>query len=348
MWNATASRKSTTSTRWPRPLEPPVKLLGRAVMAGAHRRRDDENAPAHESSSVPASPHAARGLTARRPSENGCPAWSRRHARARHRGVWLVGVRDLQFRRRRFLIAALATSVVFAMTADHGGHEQRPRPGGRPDRRLVRRRPLGGRRRGVGTVHRDQVRRRRRHRSACSAPRGVRAASPMIAARATIGTELAHRREPARLRARRGRRADDRRRTGAEAGRVRSLVDGSLDEDVGDRRGRQRQARARRRQGRRPPVQLRRPHDLHDGSTTPRTSRSPDSLSPARWSRRGSRVTVWTALHVLTNAEVEGRPAAAGSERQVSRSTSSRLLLWIVAAGIIALDRVPHRARARP
>jgi putative ABC transport system permease protein len=30
--------------------------------------------------------------------------------------VWLVGVRDLQFRRRRFLIAVLATSVVFAMT----------------------------------------------------------------------------------------------------------------------------------------------------------------------------------------------------------------------------------------
>jgi putative ABC transport system permease protein len=30
--------------------------------------------------------------------------------------MWLVGVRDLQFRRRRFMIAALATSVVFAMT----------------------------------------------------------------------------------------------------------------------------------------------------------------------------------------------------------------------------------------
>jgi putative ABC transport system permease protein len=30
--------------------------------------------------------------------------------------VWLVGVRDLQYRRRRFLIAVLATSVVFAMT----------------------------------------------------------------------------------------------------------------------------------------------------------------------------------------------------------------------------------------
>jgi len=30
--------------------------------------------------------------------------------------MWLVGVRDLQFRRRRFLIAVLATSVVFAMT----------------------------------------------------------------------------------------------------------------------------------------------------------------------------------------------------------------------------------------
>jgi putative ABC transport system permease protein len=30
--------------------------------------------------------------------------------------MWLVGVRDLQFRRRRFLIAVVATSVVFAMT----------------------------------------------------------------------------------------------------------------------------------------------------------------------------------------------------------------------------------------
>ncbi|MFI5053318.1 MAG: glutamine ABC transporter permease, partial [Acidimicrobiia bacterium] len=30
--------------------------------------------------------------------------------------MWLVGVRDLQFRRRRFLIAIIATSVVFAMT----------------------------------------------------------------------------------------------------------------------------------------------------------------------------------------------------------------------------------------
>ena len=30
--------------------------------------------------------------------------------------VWLIGARDLQFRRRRVLIAVLATSVVFAMT----------------------------------------------------------------------------------------------------------------------------------------------------------------------------------------------------------------------------------------
>jgi putative ABC transport system permease protein len=30
--------------------------------------------------------------------------------------MWLVGVRDLQFRRRRFLIAVVATSVVFSMT----------------------------------------------------------------------------------------------------------------------------------------------------------------------------------------------------------------------------------------
>jgi putative ABC transport system permease protein len=30
--------------------------------------------------------------------------------------VWLVGVRDLQYRRRRFLIAVIATSVVFSMT----------------------------------------------------------------------------------------------------------------------------------------------------------------------------------------------------------------------------------------
>ena len=37
--------------------------------------------------------------------------------RTRHTpAMWLVGVRDLQFRRRRFMIAALATSVVFAMT----------------------------------------------------------------------------------------------------------------------------------------------------------------------------------------------------------------------------------------
>ena len=32
------------------------------------------------------------------------------------RTVWLVGVRDLQYRRRRFLIAVVATSVVFSMT----------------------------------------------------------------------------------------------------------------------------------------------------------------------------------------------------------------------------------------
>src|SRR5205809_5961980 len=30
--------------------------------------------------------------------------------------MWLVGVRDLEFRRRRFLIAIVATSVVFSMT----------------------------------------------------------------------------------------------------------------------------------------------------------------------------------------------------------------------------------------
>ena len=30
--------------------------------------------------------------------------------------MWLVGVRDLQYRRRRFLIAVIATSVVFSMT----------------------------------------------------------------------------------------------------------------------------------------------------------------------------------------------------------------------------------------
>ena len=48
MWNATASRKSTTSTRCPRRLEASSELLGRAVVARAHRRGDDEDPPAHE------------------------------------------------------------------------------------------------------------------------------------------------------------------------------------------------------------------------------------------------------------------------------------------------------------
>ena len=48
MWKATASRKSTTSTRCPASLEPTAKLLGRAVVAGTHGCGDDEDAPAHE------------------------------------------------------------------------------------------------------------------------------------------------------------------------------------------------------------------------------------------------------------------------------------------------------------
>ena len=101
--------------------------------------------------------------------------------------MWLVGVRDLQFRRRRFLIAALATSVVFAMTLIMAGMSNGLDAEIDRHRRLVPRRPWVVARGASGPftatkfVVDDDVDTVKR------AP-GVRAASPMITARATIGT----------------------------------------------------------------------------------------------------------------------------------------------------------------
>jgi putative ABC transport system permease protein len=100
--------------------------------------------------------------------------------------MWLVGVRDLQFRRRRFLIAILATSVVFSMTVLMSGLSN-----GLDDEvdRIVASFAadswvVANGASGPFTANRflsaDDVERVR------EAP-GVRAAAPMLVARATIG-----------------------------------------------------------------------------------------------------------------------------------------------------------------
>ena len=197
------------------------------------------------------------------------------------RPVWLVGVRDLQFRRRRFLIAVARHLGRLRHDPDHVGHEQRPRRRDRPDRRLVPRRLLGGGRGASGPFTATKFVVDRRRRAGAERRRACEAASPMIAARATIGTDsltdvnlLGY--VPGGVGAPDGHRGASRRSAGARSSSTTSSTPTSAS-------GRdQRQARTRRRQGRRPPVQLRRPHGLHDRSRTRRTSRSPGNRSPAR------------------------------------------------------------------
>jgi len=102
--------------------------------------------------------------------------------------MWLVGVRDLQFRRRRFLIAVVATSVVFAMTVlmsgmSNGLDAEVDRIVGsfRADSWVVAR-GASGPFTASKFLSADDVERVRQ------AP-GVRAAAPMLVARATLGRE---------------------------------------------------------------------------------------------------------------------------------------------------------------
>jgi putative ABC transport system permease protein len=101
--------------------------------------------------------------------------------------VWLVGVRDLQYRRRRFLIAVLATSVVFAMTLIMAGlskglDEETKRVVASFDADAwVVARGASGPFTATKFVSDDDV-------AAVQRADGVRAAAPMIAAHATVGT----------------------------------------------------------------------------------------------------------------------------------------------------------------
>src|SRR5262249_37750652 len=99
--------------------------------------------------------------------------------------MWLVGVRDLQFRRRRFLIAVIATSVVFSMTVLMSGlskgldaEVERIVASYNADSWVVARGASGPftADRFITTADVNRVR---------DAP-GVRAAAPMLVARATI------------------------------------------------------------------------------------------------------------------------------------------------------------------
>ncbi len=102
--------------------------------------------------------------------------------------MWLVGVRDLQYRRRRFLIAVLATSVVFAMTVlmsgmSNGLDAEVDRIVGsfHADSWVVAR-GASGPFTASKFLAADDVERVRQ------AP-GVRAAAPMLVARATLGRD---------------------------------------------------------------------------------------------------------------------------------------------------------------
>lgn len=103
-------------------------------------------------------------------------------------GVWLVGVRDLQYRRRRFLIAVVATSVVFSMTVlisgmSNGLDAEVDRIVGsfHADSWVVAS-GASGPFTATKFISGDDVQRVR------AAP-GVRAAAPMLVARATIGRD---------------------------------------------------------------------------------------------------------------------------------------------------------------
>ena len=70
-------------------LEPPAKLLGRAVVPRAHRRGDDQDAPTHGQERTGSSTRGAG--TAPRPSKRVVMTWRARWARTRHRqrcGWW--------------------------------------------------------------------------------------------------------------------------------------------------------------------------------------------------------------------------------------------------------------------
>jgi putative ABC transport system permease protein len=103
--------------------------------------------------------------------------------------MWLVGVRDLQYRRRRFLIAVVATSVVFAMTVlmsglSNGLDQETTRIVGSfaADSWVVAQGASGPftANKFLSQADVDRVR---------NAP-GVRAAAPMLVARATTGNPL--------------------------------------------------------------------------------------------------------------------------------------------------------------
>jgi putative ABC transport system permease protein len=247
--------------------------------------------------------------------------------------VWLVGVRDLQFRRRRFMIAALATSVVFAMTLIMAGmsngldQEVDQIVDSFEGDRWVVARGASGPFTATKFVVDDDI-------GAVERAAGVRAASPMITARATIGTssltdvnlvgyvpggvgapKIGEGRAPRR------------------DGEI--LVDGSLDKAIGDVvvvSGTPARVVGK-------VADLRYNFGVH---TIFMTLEDAQNLSFAGQPLSSAVVTKGIprarleGLNVLTNAEVKAdlqRPAASGKQS----IDFIQALLWIVAAGIIAL-----------
>jgi putative ABC transport system permease protein len=247
--------------------------------------------------------------------------------------MWLVGVRDLQFRRRRFLIAALATSVVFAMTLIMAGMSNgldaeidRLVDSFHADSWAVAR-GASGPFTATKFVVEDDVNRVK------EAP-GVRAASPMVTARATIGTtslkdvnligyvpggvgapEVTEGRAPKR------------------SGEI--LVDDKLDADVGSEvviSGKRERVVGK-------VGDLRYNFGTH---TVFMTLQDAQDLSFAGQPLASAVITKGTprgrvaGLNVLTNAQVKAdleRPTQSGKQS----IDFIQALLWIVAAGIIAL-----------
>jgi putative ABC transport system permease protein len=247
--------------------------------------------------------------------------------------VWLVGVRDLQFRRRRFLIAALATSVVFAMTLIMAGMSNgldaeidRLVDSFHADSWVVAR-GASGPFTATKFVVEDDVDR-------VKEASGVQAASPMITARATIGTtslkdvnligyvpggvgapEVTEGREPRR------------------SGEI--LVDDKLDADVGSNvvvSGKRERVVGK-------VGDLRYNFGVH---TVLMTLEDSQDLSFAGQPLASAVITKGVprehlaGLTVLTNAQVKAdleRPTQSGKQS----IDFIQALLWIVAAGIIAL-----------
>jgi putative ABC transport system permease protein len=247
--------------------------------------------------------------------------------------VWLVGVRDLQYRRRRFVIAVLATSVVFAMTLIMAGLSkgldeeiERVVASFDADSWVVARGTSGPftATKFVVTEDVDTVR---------DAP-GVQAASPMISGRATIGsTSLEDVNlvgfEPDGV----GAPEITEGRLPREPGEI--AVDSQLEADVGDRvliSGR-------------PERVVGKTGDLRYNfgvNTVFLTIEDAQSLSFAGRALASAVITRGTprgslsGLKVLTNDEVVTdlqRPTKSGK----STIDIIQTLLWIVAGGIIAL-----------